>query len=48
MPGLDLANLPLTPRTATAAQAQRARRAFEDLLAGRPSRSPRIPPVHGD
>ena len=48
MPGLDLASLPLTPRTATAAQAQRARRAFEDLLAGRPSLSPVTHAVYGD
>ena len=48
MPGLDLANLPLTPRTATPAEAQRARTAFADLLAGHPSLSPVTRAIYGD
>ena len=48
MPGLDLTSLPLTPRTATPAQELRARIAFEDLLAGRPSLSPVTHDIYGD
>ena len=48
MPGLNLANLPLTPRTATPAEEQRARRAFANLLAGHPSLSPVTRAIYGD